>query len=142
MVEAFLPQAVDHFQVHHLVLGGDSAGGRVPRYRAADYRLLSQATDYINAKMTEPLQIGALCSELGTNWRALEHAFTRLLGVTPKRYLQLARLARARRLLVQSRQSTLTVSEIAYRCGIDHLGRFSQAYKTMYGELPSETRTR
>lgn len=124
---------------HAALQGGNSAGSTVPRYRPADYRLLSQVTAYIDANMAQPLQIGAICSEFRTDWRALERAFARLLGVTPKRYLQLARLARARRLLVQSSQSALTISEIAHRCGIDHLSRFSQAYKKLYGELPSAT---
>ena len=107
--------------------------------RQEDYRLFRRAVDYIDAGLTGELQIGMLCRELDTNWRSLERAFARLLGVTPKRYLQLARLARARRLLVQSRQKGLTVSEVAMACGINHLGRFSQAYRSIYGETPSQT---
>jgi transcriptional regulator GlxA family with amidase domain len=84
------------------------------------------------------LQIGRLCVELNTNWRALEGAFRRLLGITPKRYVQLVRLARTRRLLLQPRNSR-TVAEVAIACGISHLGRFSRAYFTAFGEMPSET---
>lgn len=124
-------------------LQGDGRGGtEARRYHAADYRLVRQALDYIDANITETLQIGMLCSELETNWRSLERAFTRLLGVTPKRYVQLARLARARRLLMQSRQAGLSVGEIAISCGIGHLGRFSQVYRDVFGELPSETLSR
>jgi len=114
-------------------------GSRVRRHSAHDHRLFKEATDLIDANIAETLQIGALCSELGTNWRSLERAFTRLAGVTPKRYVQLARLAKARRLLMQPHKAHHSVSRIADSCGIVHLGRFSQAYQDCFGELPSET---
>jgi AraC-like DNA-binding protein len=114
-------------------------GFRFRRHSALDHRLFKEATDLIDANIAETLQIGTLCSELGTNWRSLERAFTRLAGVTPKRYVQLARLAKARRLLMQPHKSNRSVSRIADSCGIVHLGRFSQAYRNYFGELPSET---
>jgi AraC-like DNA-binding protein len=122
----------------HAVLE-DGASVRVRPYPATDRRLVRQATEYIDANMSEALQIGALCSELGTNWRSLEHAFARLIGVTPKRYLQLARLSEARRLLLRSRLEGRSISDIAMSCGINHLGRFSRAYCEMFGERPSQT---
>ena len=118
---------------HAALEDDDSAYSRVRPYPATDRRLVRQATEYIDANMVEALQIGALCSELGTNWRSLEHAFARLLGVTPKRYLQLARLSKARRLLLRSRPQDRSISDIAMSCGINHLGRFRRAYSEEYG---------
>jgi transcriptional regulator GlxA family with amidase domain len=110
-----------------------------PQSRAADRRLVRAAIDAIDARLDEALQIGGLCTELNTSWRTLERAFLRLLGMPPKRYIQLARLAEARRLLLQYRRTGCSVAEIASACGISHLGRFSQAYRSTYGELPSQT---
>ncbi len=34
----------------------------------------------------------------------------------------------------------LSVTDVAFKWGFTHLGRFSQEYKRRYGELPSSTR--
>ena len=52
--------------------------------------------------------------------------------------LQKARLEQVRSELLQGR-SHQTVSRVATRWGITHLGRFAQVYKKEYGESPSET---
>jgi len=124
---------------HAVLVVDDTRGEHLPRRRASEAYLVRRATDYIDAHLAEPLQIGTLCVELTTNWRSLEAAFRRLLGITPKRYVQLARLARTRRLLLQSRKAGRTVAEVALACGISHLGRFSRAYYSAFGEMPSET---
>ena len=130
-------EVMDAFQA--VLDRGHTQGEQLPRRRASDADLVRRATDYIDANLGEMVQIGRLCVELNTNWRALEAAFRRLLGITPKRYVQLVRLARTRRLLLQPRNAGRTVAEIAVACGISHLGRFSRAYYSAFGEMPSAT---
>jgi AraC-like DNA-binding protein len=102
-------------------------------------RLVKKAIDYINAHCSETLQIGLMCAELGTTIKTLERSFLRLYGTTPKRYVDLARLTKARQHLLRLHETRLTISEVAADCGINHLGRFAQRYQATYGELPSET---
>ena len=112
---------------------------RIPNSLERQTRLAKKATEYIDANIDSTLQIGLMCTELETTFKALERSFLRLYGVTPKRYVDLARLAKARRDLIASRGSECTIADVATGCGIHHLGRFAQRYKALYGELPSET---
>lgn len=112
---------------------------RTPNSLEHQRRLARKAIDYIDANIDNTLQVGLMCTELGTTFKALERCFSRLYGVTPKRYLELARLAKARRKLIASRNSERTVADVATGCGINHLGRFAQRYQALYGELPSAT---
>ena len=112
---------------------------RIPNSLERQTRLAREAVGYIDANIDSTLQIGLMCTELGTTFKSLERSFLRLYGVTPKRYVDLARLAKARRNLIASRGSECTIADVATGCGIHHLGRFAQRYKALYGELPSET---
>ena len=104
-------------------------------------RLARFATDYILANMAEPLRIGTICRELDCDLKSLERAFRRVHGTSPRQFLTLIRLNRARQLLLDSNGS-YTVTWAATACGIQHLGRFSQQYRLWFGEHPSETLAR
>ncbi len=110
-----------------------------PRDRARENLLVRRAIDFIDAHFGETLHIGLMCAELETNSKALERAFLNYSGLTPKRYLDFVRLAKARRLLIQTRETRRPISETAIECGINHLGRFAELYKATFNELPSQT---
>ena len=48
----------------------------------------------------------------------------------------------AARVELQKSDGSASISEIASRCGLTHLGRFATEYRTAFGELPSATRRR
>jgi len=70
------------------------------------------------------------------NQRTLERACRNNYGVTPHRWLKLARLNAAHKDLCSSKKSVLRVCE---KWGFNHLGRFSGEYCDLFGELPRET---
>jgi AraC-like DNA-binding protein len=57
----------------------------------------------------------------------------------PIRYLNLRRMHLVRRALLHSGPSTATVTQIATDHGFWELGRFSVAYRALFGEMPSAT---
>ena len=59
--------------------------------------------------------------------------------MSPKRYLWLRRMNLARRALQRADAKRTTVTEIATDYGFWELGRFSVAYRALFGEMPSIT---
>lgn len=116
------------------------AGRRSGGHRAENARLVRRAVEIIDARLHEALSISQVCREVNCDWKRLERSFKAVAGIPPKRFLTLARLSRARQLLLRAAPHE-SVTSIAGRCGIHHLGRFSIAYRTLFGELPSATLT-
>jgi AraC-like DNA-binding protein len=53
-------------------------------------------------------------------------------------YLREQRMLAVRRELMDPKHNT-SVTDIALKWGLNHLGRFSAYYSTQFGEMPSET---
>ena len=104
-------------------------------------RMARFATDYIFDNIGEPLRIGTICRELDCDLKSLERAFRRVYGTSPREFLTLTRLNRARQLLLHG-NGRYSATYAATACGIQHLGRFSQQYCVWFGERPSETLAR
>jgi AraC-like DNA-binding protein len=101
-------------------------------------RALARACEYIDEHASESPTIESVCGAAGVSWRTLNYAFRDRFGVTPKQYLQMVRLRRARRELIGSDPRS-TIAEIAGRWGFWHMGQFAHDYRRHFGELPSET---
>lgn len=82
----------------------------------------------------------ALASELGVSVRTLSSAVHAVCGTSPLRYSQLRRLWAVRRQLRQGAPG-LTVRASALAHGFGHMGDFSKLYRSVIGELPSQTLT-
>jgi hypothetical protein len=67
------------------------------------------------------------------------YGFREVYGSSPMAYLKTLRLYAVRTQLQQAEATTTAIAEIAKRFGFRSLGHFSRDYKTMFGELPSET---
>lgn len=89
--------------------------------------------------LVEDVTIDSLVKEFNISYKTLENSFKSLFGITPKRFLTLLRLNHARNDLVNAESSTTNISDIATKWGFIHFGRFSQNYKALFNELPSET---
>jgi AraC-like DNA-binding protein len=117
----------------HLALKGGGSGS-LPSSQA-----LAKALDFIREHRRSPIGVQDLCGELGIAARTMNRAFNERFGVGPKAYLKRQRLAGARSELLHS-PSTAVISDVANRWGFWHLGQFAKDYRTLFGELPSETR--
>lgn len=82
-----------------------------------------------------PMTIADLCRALGISRRNLQYCFQDVLGISPASFLRIVRLNGARRAIKTSK----SVTDAATMWGFWHFGRFAHDYKTMFGELPSET---
>ena len=75
----------------------------------------------------------------GVAERTLRAACEEHLGMGPIRFLALRRMHLVRRALLHAHPSEATVTRIATDQGFWELGRFSVAYRALFGESPSET---
>jgi AraC-like DNA-binding protein len=89
-----------------------------------------------------PLRIDALCLRLGTSRRTLQNSFRQVADTTPVHYLRSIRLNAVRGHLMSTRPTEVSVSQAATDQGFDHLGHFTERYKTLFEELPSQTSRR
>ena len=74
----------------------------------------------------------------GASARALYEGFRRFRATTPMAMLRTVRLEHVRAEL-QSAKPNEKITDIAYKWGIAHLGRFAAEYRARFGEMPSET---
>jgi AraC family transcriptional regulator len=93
--------------------------------------------DYIDAHLAGPLSLGhlaALCSLSEYHFaRMFRHSF----GVPPHQYVLARRLARARRLLVESAHP---LGEIGLMCGFASASHFTQRFRQALATTPGEYR--
>jgi AraC family ethanolamine operon transcriptional activator len=102
---------------------------------------LRRALAFIEDHLHESITIRSLCEEAGVGWTTLVHAFREHFGVTPKAYLRSVRLNRARRDLLDTAPES-PIADVANRWGFWHMGQFAADYRRLFGELPSDTKSR
>lgn len=98
-----------------------------------------RAMEIIEEHAAEPLTVADVAEAVGVSARALQDGFRRHLGTTPVSYLRDVRLDRVRAELTAAAPGTTTVTDVAYRWGFFHPGRFAAAYRERFGESPSRT---
>jgi AraC-like DNA-binding protein len=101
-------------------------------------QIARRAEEYLRAQLAEPVSLRELCAAAGTSERTLHLAFIESFGMSPKQLLKTLRLNRARQALRNPTPST-TVTDVALDWGFFHFGRFSIAYREMFGETPLQT---
>lgn len=105
-------------------------------------RVVALARAHIDHNLDQRLDIEGLAAFAGVSRRTLARAFEETLGESPQSYIGRMRLHRIRSDLLTSDCAEATVAEVSNRWGIGELGRMSGRYRSMFGELPSQTRLR
>lgn len=117
----------------HSQLADLELGGGPPRPRT-----VCSVINALHEDLGKSYTLGDLCAIAGVSARQLQYAFRESTGLTPLEYLRQARLDWARRMLVTT---PLPITEVAFECGFNHLGKFSKYYQDRFGETPSGTRS-
>jgi transcriptional regulator GlxA family with amidase domain len=113
--------------------------------RAGDPRRLRLCREILRDTMklverdpVEVLDLQSMSKATGLSPRTLQRTFQVEYGLCPQEWLRVERLNQVRQDLLSPRQSD-SVTHTATRWGFFHLGRFSQYYRELFGEKPSET---
>ena len=104
-------------------------------------KLIERLDELVELLGSAPLYSDDLARTLGVSVRTLQTATQAIHGVSLHQYLRTKRLWSVRKQLVIG-NTGLTVKAAAYANGFWHMGDFSKAYKSVFGEMPSETLTR
>ncbi|WP_297617315.1 AraC family transcriptional regulator [Nocardioides sp.] len=100
---------------------------------------IRQAVELLEERPSEPWTTVRLATEVHLSVRALQEGFRRDLATPPMTYLRRVRLRRAHQALLAADRDETTVGAVAVGLGIMHLGRFAAAYRSAFGEAPSDT---
>jgi AraC-like DNA-binding protein len=100
---------------------------------------VKRVMDVIQERPAEPYDAARLAAIAQVGVRALQDAFRKHVGMSPTAYVTEVRLQRVRGQLLAADPASTTVTDVAYRWGFAHLGRFAQRYRARFGESPSQT---
>jgi AraC-like DNA-binding protein len=110
-----------------------------PALGQPDTAVISRAEEYLYAHLTRPVSRAALAAATEVSIRTLSRAFAKRWGTGPMGFLKARRLDAANRELLGAAPGETTVTDVAYRYGFSHLGKFALEYKRAFGESPSAT---
>lgn len=99
---------------------------------------IRRAATYIDEHLHEPITVPLIASAVGISVRTLGRGFVRYLSISPREYIERARLARVHADLISETPDSASVAEIASRWGFAHHSRFAGVYRAAYGKYPSE----
>ena len=95
--------------------------------------------EFLEANSDRPLYLAEICAGIGVAERTLRAACEEHLGMGPIRFLTLRRMHLVRHALQAADAKEANVTRIVTDHGFWELGRFSVAYRELFGESPSET---
>lgn len=109
-----------------------------PTRSAAAPRHVRKAEEFVRSNLDNPISLEEIANAAGVTPRALQLGFRNFRNTSPMALVRDERLRRVHEELMAGTPGT-SVTEVATRWGFSHLGRFSQIYKTRYGQSPSKT---
>lgn len=117
----------------------DGAAVRTANGRRRHNASITRFLEFLAAHPNRPLRLSEICVAIDVAERTLRDACEKHLGMGPIRYLTLRRMDHVRCVLLCANASDTTVTRVAIEHGFCELGRFSVAYRFLFGESPSET---
>lgn len=99
--------------------------------------VIHEVQGYIDRHYAEPLQVASLAARFFIGPTYLSHRFKEVTGYSPKQYIMLSRLSRARELLLST---ALPIGEIAAETGFADVNNFIRSFKKETGMTPARYR--
>lgn len=100
-------------------------------------RQIHLAKEFMLANLQNPINLGDIATALNISGRSLQRAFARHHNCTPKQFLTELRLQAIHQELKLGYFGSINQLMLKYQ--LHHSGRYSQNYKKLFGESPSQT---
>lgn len=111
----------------------DDVGVRLPaRYRRAYTWMLANIGQ-------QDLSIKDIADVIGVTQRALQQTFKKCLGDSPTEVMRRLRMEHIHRALIQSKEGSEPIMEIANRFGVGNRTTLATSYRKYYAQAPSQT---
>lgn len=101
--------------------------------------IVNRFEDFLAANPDRPLYLTEICAAIAVAERTLRACCEVHLGMGPMRFLNLRRMHLVHAALLRASALERTVTSVVTDHGFWELGRFSVAYRALFGESPSET---
>jgi AraC-like DNA-binding protein len=101
-------------------------------------QICNMADEFIRSHTTKSPSRAEIAAAVGVTTRTLHNAMVSVNGMSPLKFITLNRLWATRAALLRADPGSL-IKTIALDHGFWHVGRFSQAYRSLFGEPPSVT---
>jgi AraC-like DNA-binding protein len=131
-VEEQLATALLLHQPHSLSTSALAHVRTVPRHQR-------HAEEWMSDRLGEPITLSGVARACGVSTRSLQASFQQARGMGPMQWLRGERLSAVRAALLAASQTRPSIAQMALRFGFTHLGEFSRAYRSMFGESPRDT---
>lgn len=95
---------------------------------------LNRVFDAIEARLGYDWSVPEMAREAGLSPFWFAHIFKEKVGISPSRYVQQRRLARARTLL---RDRSMSIADIAAQCGFESQSWFTTTFRRHFGDTPA-----
>lgn len=96
-----------------------------------------QIRAYLEQHFDEPISLSELAEQYFLNPCYMTHRFTEAVGCSPKKYMMLNRIAKAKELLLQTK---MPVQDICVQCGFNDANNFIRLFKRETGYTPRQYR--
>lgn len=107
-------------------------------YVSLDEKFLKNTIEFIERNMEDQnFGVEVLSNLVGMSRRNLYNKITSLTGLKPNEFIRLVRLKQAARFL---KESQLTVSQICFQVGFNHMSSFHKYFKLQFGVSPGSFR--
>ena len=127
----------EQFIVERLRASKDRQRIPQPECIGPGYQHLTEAAEIMAANIEEPLPLAELASAINLSLRQLERLFHRYFSMNPAQYYMNLRLRRAQELLTHS---SMPIMQVTVACGFQSSSHFCKAYRSLFGQSPSEER--
>lgn len=102
------------------------------------HQIIRELETFTSENLAQPLTLKDLYTAIHTSPRTLSSAIQEVFGMSPMAYLKVKRLNGVRRAIKKAEPDEKTISHLANEWGFWSMGHFSQDYKKLFGESPSQ----
>lgn len=103
-----------------------------------DYLLIEQALGYLEGHFRDQPNLSLIAEQMGYSEYHFQRLFTRWVGISPKRFLQVLTKEYAKSVL----QTSLSIDQAVYTTGLSSPGRLYDLFVTCEAVTPGEYKTR